>query len=486
MKWMTALLLAMSFLLTACSTATEDFPTEDIVVQKPMPPLPPLDGSDEFIADKPYNQDPSAYDILRDAKDHLEYNPEDGNLFIYMRRIDSFDFLNDFPGIKALSIYECYIPEGVAIPKTDALNEITSIAMYGIYGSGAAGVLMNCLPLPKLELLEIQGKELNKAPLPAIPSLTDLHVSAPNVMELISNNTHITGSLRISSNLAIISSVSGIEKFSHIQYLELPPAIRDISPLSGCSELRILKMIDHRFIDSLEPLYDLACLEEIIINDDVYNTLSKSDRERFSPMNNGDANAVHVYGVNDFSVSNNGEESLTLSGQKIKSFDFLKEYPSLKYLCIIDCDIDDGLVLPRIDTLVHLEVYDRNVLELIKNNTHLTGRLSIGASYPLYGEDGRLNTTLLSDLNGLEAFTSLETLSIKDPVHDISALSGCINLRGLLINNSPKIDTLEPIFALRRLRNLIIDPNAFRALPSEEQKRFDNRKPHLVQISWWD
>lgn len=176
----------------------------------------------------------------------------------YVWRIDSFDFLREFENIKKLIIYECYIPEGVTIPRMDALDDIVEIQMGCIYGSGAADVLADCLPLPKLDILSVSGAVPNKSALPTIPSLTDLYVSVPDTLSIISNNTQITGALGFGdpyvSVFEDIDNITEIEKFSSIQYLSLPPSVRDISPLAGCASLRILDASSNDRIDSLKPL----------------------------------------------------------------------------------------------------------------------------------------------------------------------------------------------------------------------------------------
>ena len=431
---------------------------------------------------------PADYDVLSDDSEYLQYDENYNSLLVYVWRIESFDFLNDFNDIKKLIIYECYIPEGVTIPPTDALKDVTEIQIGSIYGSGAADVLADCLPLPKLDILDISGGVPNKSVLPAIPALTDLYVSVPGALNVISNNTQITGALVfgvpfLNDVYESIVSIDGIEKFSSIQYLRLPHSVRDISPVAGCAALRILDISSNDRIDSLRPLYRLEQLEELSLREQAYNALPEDERAHFSPDNNGDAGAVHVYGISGY--DDIGEDYLQLSEEKIGTFDFLSEYPNLKSLSIIDCDIADGLVLPKIDTLTHLSVIDPNALELIKNNTQLVNYLEVGTGYSLYTGEDRKGLIPLSTLSGLEKFSSIETLNVLDPVTDISALAGCRNLRSLSLLYCTSIETLRPLYALNRLRMLTISPDTFYALPQEDRARFtDRHKPYAVDLEW--
>jgi hypothetical protein len=231
-------------------------------------------------------------------------------------------------------------------------------------------------------------------------------------------------------------------------------------------------------------LFTLKNLEEIRINPDAYNALPDIEREHFTPENNSDSNAVHVYGV---SPLNETDSVLELKEQAIDSFDFLNDYPKLRVLTIINCDIAEGLALPKIESLYKLEIIDTDVLELIKNNSQLSGSLSIGTYIQLTADDATPTVPPLKNLAGLETFTALEELSVLAPVSDISALSNCANLRRLSLVYSRSIDTLNPLYELIRLRYLYIDYNAFQALPEEERERFWNReKLYLPLLEYRD
>jgi Leucine-rich repeat (LRR) protein len=434
-------------------------------------------------------QPPETYDVLRDAPLYLDYDASDGLLFLYGWRINSFDFLQEFENITRLNIAECYIPEGVRIPKTDALDAVSDISLQSIYGSGAADVLADCLPLPRLDTMYLSGGVQSASALPSVPSLTDLYVSVPNALEIIANNTHIMGALSfgvpyIDSVYEDIENIAGVEKFTNIQYLRPPHSVSDLSPVSGCAALRILDMSSNRAVDTLRPLYGLGNLEEIRMYDGAYDALAPEDRTRFNPENNSDANATHVY-LSDEYDSIAESERLTLTEQPIDSFDFLLEYTDLKFLEIVECDIAGGLVLPKIDTLVELRVYDQNALEIVKNNTQLQ-KLTISTVSHLSDTP----STPLPDLRGLENFTSLEALTVEaSSLGDMSALSHCANLRRLSLTYCKSISTLKPLYGLTRLRELYIDNKAFLSLPAKDQKRFDpttGRKPYMISVEWRD
>lgn len=483
--------LAILCLVCSCKASNESVtPAEtDVPMSASQADLPLESSYLPIITIAPDVREPEDYDILRDATQITNYDPEYGHLGLYEWRIESFDFLEEFKGVKSLSIASCYIPVGVTIPKTAALDDLIEFDSYNIIGTGVVDLLADCLPLPKLEILRMDGAGLSTAILPNIPSLTDIFVNVPNALEVISNNTHITGSLQFGVRFQTtvheeIQSISGIEHFKSVQYLTPPHSVRDLAPLSGCTALRILDIYSSEHIDTLEPLYALEHLEEILMSQKLYDALSPADLEHFSLENNSDANAVHVYFIENRDESEGA--TLSLRGVTIESFDFLLEYPNLKSLSISDCDIADGLVLPKIDTLVDLYIIDPNVMELIANNSHLPGALSIYTAESGPDSEWPPDVLPLSSLDGIERFTRLESLNVGDPVHDISAVAGCENLRVLSILASRSVDTLEPLFGLSRLRSLLIDPQVFRTLPLEEQQMFNGgfNRPHKPRGEW--
>jgi hypothetical protein len=440
------------------------------------------------------NGDPSDYYVLTDAKAQLDYDTGEGLLYLYVWRIESFDFLREFDGIRQIIITECYIPEGVRIPKSDALNGVVELDVHGIYGASAFDLLADCLPLPKLDMLTVTSEIPSDFVFPKVDSLTDITVQNVNALQVIAENTHIPGALNISfgkeeSAAEWPNNAAGVEGFASIQYLSLPGCISDISAVAGCADLKILELGQSPEIESLKPLYGLERLQEIRIGKDAYDALPEDERKHFSPANNADADAVHVYlsPSDEFPYSN--REFLSLNGETIDSFDFLAEYPNLKRLDIYNCDIADGLILPKIETLTHLEVVDRDAIEIIRDNAQLSGTLSIdtGSYDPVISE--KPGYAPLTNLDGLETFRSLESLRVTDPVTDLSALTGCVNLRSLSVVNSTSIDTLKPLYGLERLRMLYISYDVLRALPPEEQERFNvnnRKKPYLVHIEWRD
>lgn len=493
----------VSIILSSCanSNSTNDIPpsqaqaspTPSVSIAAPADNpqvLPSPSVSVTTPADNPptRTRDPSTYNVLNaeNAKEHLtlERSGNQAYLSIYSWRIESFDFLDEFEGITSLLISWCYIPPGITIPSTDALNSIVNIDFCEIYGSGAADVLSDCLPLPYLDALSLDGEVQNETALPTIPSLTDLYVSVPDALSVIANNAHITGSLRFGETYCDgIESIQGVERFSSIQHLELPRSVRDLTPVAGCAALKILNLLHNMDIDSLRPLYGLEHLQEIQISRNTYNELPEDEREHFSPHNNGDAYAVHVY-IDPPRSSADGQHC-QLSGQIIDSFDFLLGYSNLKSLYIYDCDIADGLVLPEIGTLTRLYVVDPNVLDIIKNNTRLTEWLYISTGeYDYLGK--YYDSPELTGLDGLEEFTSLESLTVGFPVYDLSALSGCANLRSVSLMHTASIETLGSLCELPRLRWLHINEVAFLALPAEDQEYFNSRKWYITQIVWRD
>ena len=442
---------------------------------------------------------PHEYPILKDAvtltleRNH-ESNLEYGTLLVYNWKIECFDFLSEFDNVRILMLIECYIPQGVTIPPIEQLNSVVEIHFSDIYGSGVADVLVDVLPLPNLDVLVLSGALPSTYALPTVPSLTDIYVDVPDASNIIVNNTHITGILSFSrypnfeSIYCSIQTLDSIGRFTQVQVLYLPAAVRDLSPLAEFMNLRILYINKNMKIDSLMPLYGLLYLQEIHIKDQAYYVLPKYERAIFTPDNNRYYDRIHVIigYQNVFSDPNfiHENERLWLENITIDSFDFLLEYPNLRALTILNCDIAEGLVLPRIDTLRDLHIFDTYALQLIQNNTHLPGRLEIGSSL-LYVDEGVVDTTF-HNLIGIEHFANLSQLIIRAPVYDISPVSELHNLQTFSIWFSDSVQSLTPLSQITRLRTLVINHDAFRALSQEEQEYWEARKWYITRIEWRD
>jgi len=437
-------------------------------------------------------KDPSEYRVLGSDKEFLEfldYNTEYGWLYVDECRIESFEFINDVEYLTRLILSNCYIPEGVTIPRTAALNHIVSIELIDIYGSGAADVLIDCLPLPTLEILSLCGQVTNKQPLAYTPSLTDIIISIPDPFTVISNNTHISGALEfdvhLDTDFFTAETINGVGAFKSIQFLRLPKKVSDISPIAYCESLRILDATNSEKINSLSPLRSLDQLEEILISYSTYESLPDSDKLYYNVENNSNADAVHVY-IAGYYKLDEADEYLRLENQSITSFDFLEDFPNLKTLSIFNCEIADNLILPRINSLTYLSVEDPNVLAIISQNQQIAGRLQIGTGYTHEIDNVQSNIEPLTDLPGLDEFIFLESLTITDPVIDISALSSCKNLRALSLFYCTSLESIQALSSLSRFRLLVLPKDVFISLPKEEQSMFDNWKSYMPSISWRD
>jgi len=179
-----------------------------------------------------------------------------------------------------------------------------------------------------------------------------------------------------------------------------------------------------------------------------------------------------------FIMSYNTEyDEFLIDSYNIYSFDFLIDfynYHTFKSLSILHCNIKQELVIPRFETLQQLSVIDKDALRLIKNNTQIK-ILNIYSGYsPAYdASKAEKETPPLKNFFGIEKFDNLEELHTSDPVYDISALSECKNLHSLEIYGSKSIQSLQPLFNLKYLEYVLMDRDAFYALPEDEQNHFN-------------
>lgn len=331
--------------------------------------------------------------------------------------IECFELLEKFNGIRALEIRDSHIPQGVTIPPLGALESLTYIELGGIYGSGAADILVDLLPLPNLRTLVLSGDVPSQNSIPHIPSLIDLYVVTPDTICIIQNNNHIAGILHLGSACwqtvifglwggegnSEIKTLEGIENFTNIVALSLSQNISDLSPLANLKSLRILDITASKSIDSLMPLYGLQNLQEILMTREAHNALPPNEQELFNPRNNRCYYAVHVYFYRVYFYYENYRETtfpeleewrnfewyrivsrtqphsvirtlaveyldgdafsdffpeiamLSISGLTIKSFEFLRHFPRLTHLII-----DDSVI----ESFDFLDVYGEGVLSI--------------------------------------------------------------------------------------------------------------------------
>lgn len=496
----------------------------------------PIIGDTQFIRD--------FFITFRDSENmsavHNAIIANGGTLTLKNWRIESFEFLDDlwyieeFSNVNSLNFVNIYVPQGVRIQPSDALEVLISINLENIHGSGSADVVYDILPLPNIRELSLSGNIPSENPLPYTPSLIDLYIVTPDAIEIIQNNTHISGILhlgRIKFPLTWtsswgggghddIKSLYGIETFTQLRALTVPRYVRDLSPLTGLESLRIVDLIYSEHIYSLAPLQGIPNLQEILICKDLYDVLSEYDRHIFTPTNNRYYDRVHVHFANighsfDISPTIVGSEwtsdtILVIEGETIESFAFLRYHPEIRYLRIYDSEIlsfdyladyttnlvamsfgenivADGLIIPRIETLMNLTVSgSESVIQLIQLNSHLPGRLSIRLGDFQISPCYELPCSVLS-FEYLKNFNYLQELAITTWWHtvDLSALSNMRNLHTLSLDVI-MIESFSPLFELSRLRQVFIERGLLlsirrcEALMQEEQKF--NRNWYLARF----
>ena len=455
----------------------------------------PLIGDAQFVLETAlFWDDPHNCPIGRNgiARIH-EY--EGGRRLVLSRwRIESFKFLTEIGDITELHISESYITQGAFIPHSEPLNSLREIYLLQNYVSGVADILSEAHRFSALRTLKLSGEIVSETALPHIPSLTNLYVYVPDALEIIANNGHIEGILSfalgngrgfLAEPRSDITSLAGIEIFENIEMLIPPSSVQDISLVANNRALRFIDLSSNERIYSLMPLYELEHLLEVWISGEAYFALAENEREHFNPLNNRYSEKVHVYIVCLSEIETIGEgELIFLYDKTIDCFEFLKNYPNLRYLFIFNCNIAGNLVLPRIDTLEHLSVIDQNAMNLIRNNYQLFGYLEIGSMWSRAEEDSS-NITPIKDFTELEVFASLRHLAIRDPIYDLTPLSRLDNLHILSIMFTDELNSLEPLSRLPRLRLLHINHAAFRSLPANEIDYWINtRSQHVTRLTF--
>jgi hypothetical protein len=213
--------------------------------------------------------------------------------------------------------------------------------------------------------------------------------------------------------------------------------------------------------------------------------------------------------ASDYDVS---YDVVALQDLLIPSFDFLSDFENLKELTITDCTIAENAVLPHIDTLKQIKIsgidgqsvfdfingslplpnlqYLLVIDETTKNDTALNeipslSFLIVQTADPI--EAVKYNSQIenlviatdgygrgdIQNLNGLEEFKNLKSLTVRAQFNDLSALSSCDNLEYLTISYAQSITTLKPLFALQKLATIEMDYQAYLGLPQEDRDHFN-------------
>jgi hypothetical protein len=163
-----------------------------------------------------------------------------------------------------------------------------------------------------------------------------------------------------------------------------------------------------------------------------------------------------------YGIYNAEYKSFLLRKRSIESFEFLENISSealeLTQIIIEDCTISDGTIIPYIESLTSLDIYDRNAYQIIQNNAHIL--------------DLTINTGESQNFDGLVQFEKLETLSSNDQINDLTALSSCKNLRILGIETTDEILSLEPLYNLPNLELVKLSEKTFAHLPDETHQHF--------------
>lgn len=295
-----------------------------------------------------------------------------------------------------------------------------------------------------------------------------------------------------------------------MQALSLPRYVRDLSPLAGLESLRIIDLIYSEHIDSLLPLQNLPNLQEILIRQELYDSLSEQDRQIFTPANNRYYERIHVH-FSDIPHFSGGiqptiiraewtldDQRVIIENETIESFAFLQHYPRMRDLHIRNSEIlsfdyladyasnlesirfehntiADGLKIPYIENLVNLYITgDENfpqLIQLTQLNSHLPGRLDFRFGN-VHAPIPRNVSIPVMDFEGLENFTSLQELSLFIRCHrlDFSALSGMRNLHTLVLYAN-EVESLSPLSELTRLRQ-IVDLDRGLSIPREVTQVF--------------
>lgn len=222
--------------------------------------------------------------------------------------------------------------------------------------------------------------------------------------------------LDINDNISEISDITGIEYAVNLTNLTINDwhpingcainhSISDISPLSGLTDLSILRLAGVK-VNNISPIRHLVNLTEIYLE----LTNDKGDMTDISPL----VNLTKLRTLNIGKIRSSDMSLLT-------NFADIKELG----LTISDIKADDMRLLANLPKLERLWLYGNQI----------------------------------DDISFLSGLTNLKQLNLSDnKISDISVLSGLVNLEWLSLANN-QVHDVSPLRELRKLKNLELNGN---------------------------
>jgi len=414
--------------------------------------------------------------------------------------------VSDLSGIESLTKLTTLILSSQTITDLAPLSSLTELTSLELSNSDI-GVLSTISTLTSLRSLRIINNELSDLNfLTGLSSLRVLTVERTKLSDIsaLSGLTNITDLFFSYNSISDISALSGLTKMKAL-YLSYN-SISDISALSNFTQLFELDLTSNHIVD-ISPLSNLTALVDLFLDnnevEDVASLASLSNLRNLGLTNNQ---------INDYSgfalltqvtdlymqETNITDSDLTyLTGMvNLSSLDLqnsvnltnispLVQIPNLKRLYVDNSDLnfiagtslgqinfdalnqmsENGTYVAVSGNLMDMKInFPSAALEAnIKEQLGFLPSQTIMFSSIQEVTSLRLDDTsgLISDLTGLEYFSSLTNLMIKNHmVTDLNPLSGLIKLEQLVLNNmvsNPGLEVdLSPLRSLTNLTELII------------------------------
>ena len=420
--------------------------------------------------------DPKLPDVITIGTETI--SPEVTSLVLNQLRLKTEDIapLAQLKNLESLSLTD----NGIA--EIGILSGLTKLSFLQL-GNNQIVDLSPLESLTELKTLYLDGNPIaDFSPLQKLQKLTTLSLKNTGISEeqLIALETALPECSiyceRAEQNDIVEISLGGVTFMSDVTELDLSgKGITDISELSKCAKLQKLDLRDNKISD-LTPLMDLTELSWLCIwNNEVQDILPLMGMQSLKYLD-ADKNAItDITAVSELGAM----EELWLSYNAFENIKPLEKLPNLKRLGLkgLNLDDEDMNTLAKLITLTELNLEDNTaisgeVMDELKealdkcNITHsdLSYTIVLGGTIPVRSD---LDTVELSgmeitNLNGMEKFKKLHTLSLSDTaVSDISPLATLsLQVLELKSSGSGQLTSLEPIRGITSLVRVNLTNNS--------------------------
>jgi len=257
---------------------------------------------------------------------------------------------------------------------------------------------------------------------------------------------YLYGEVRNISDLPCVDDLSFIEYMPRLECLEVPVNfIDDISPLSNCTELKMLNLCCSDKLEDISPLKSCTQLQELrIASSKVSDISALAELKELRALN------LSYTEVDDLTALHELEllDTLAVMGCKKSVLKDVAGIKPLKYLDISEADFKDISVFNGLEKLETIIAYDTSISELSSEKPDLPALKNLVITN--HNWSGKLK-----DISQISELKSLETVFlIGNEIEDISALEGLKSLKVLSLDANEAITDISALSSLTSLEKL--------------------------------